>query len=175
VDEATAWLEQAREDRKAGEHILRADSMARCHLVAKYQQCAEKAVKGLVVALRDAGIIHTDRGRDHRVARFVKVLLRLPHAADNRTPQQHLRGLLNQRVRGGLDAIDAVTPRWPPPGHSPRRNTEYPFRDDKGDWTFPANSDVFTSEEIDRFRELTYVLLAGVGRVISAIRRRSKP
>jgi HEPN domain-containing protein len=173
VDESAAWLEQAKADREAGESLLRGGrAWARCQVVAKYQQCAEKAVKGLVVALREAGILHSEPGRGHGVARFIKVLLRLPHAADNRAPQQHLRGLLNQTVRDGIAAIDAIAPRWPAPGERPRRNTEYPFVDEHGDWTFPAAEAVFSDKEVDRFRQLTYDLLAGVGRVISAIRRR---
>jgi len=170
VDESTAWLEQARADRQAGERLVSSNA-SRCHIIAKYQQCAEKTVKGLIVALRDAGVLHSQPGRDHGVARFVKVLLRLPHAIDNRAPQQHLRGLLTQEVRTGLTAIDHVAPRWPAPGQPPRRNTEYPFLEG-GDWAFPAANEIFTREEVHRFRQLTYMLLAGVGRVISALRRR---
>jgi hypothetical protein len=171
VDESTAWLQQARSDREAGENLF-SRGAGRCHVVAKYQQCAEKAVKGLVVVLREAGILHSKVGRGHGVARFIQVLLRLPHTADNRIPQQHLRGLLNQTVRDGIAAIDAVAPRWPAPGELPRRNTEYPFVDNTGDWTFPAAEPVFSEKEMDRFRKLAYDLLAGVGRIISAIRRR---
>lgn len=39
-------------------------------------------------------------------------------------------------------------------------------------YQFPAAEAVFSDKEVDRFRQLTYDLLAGVGRVISAIRRR---
>src|SRR5262249_39803115 len=134
--------------------------------------CIEKAVKGLIVVLREAGILHTEPGRRHGVARFVQILLRLPHAVDNRAPQQHLKGLLNQSVRDGIGAIDALAPRWPAPGERPRRNTEYPFVDADGGWTFPAAQAVFSRKEVDRFRQLTYDILAGVGRVSSAVRRR---
>jgi hypothetical protein len=90
VDESAAWLEQARSDREAGEALItNARAASPCHIVAKYQQCDEKAVKGVIVALREAGILHTEPGREHGVARHIKVLLRLPHAADNRAPQQH--------------------------------------------------------------------------------------
>jgi hypothetical protein len=83
-----------------------------------------------------------------------------------------LLGLLNPSVRDGIAAIDALAPRWPAPGERPGRNTEYPFVNPDDDWTFPAAGATFSRKEVDRFRQLTYVVLAGVGRVISAIRRR---
>jgi hypothetical protein len=172
VDESAAWLEQAKSDREAAESMLKGGRAAHCHVLAKFQQCTEKAVKGLVVVLREAGILHNEPGRGHGVARFFRVLLRLPRAVDNRAPQQHLFGLLNQSVRDGIAAIDALAPRWPAPGERPGRNTEYPFVNADGDWTFPAAQAVFTQKEVDRFRQLTYDVLAGGGRVISAIRRR---
>jgi HEPN domain-containing protein len=175
VDEPTAWLRQATADWRAAEHLVdAADDEARCHAIAKWQQTVEKAIKAQIAAMRDAGILHTPVGFKHEVEHFISVLIRLPHAEDNRTIQQHLHGLLDQETRQGIRELDALVPRRPLSGNLPRRNTEYPFMMDAANWTFPAAANVFSADEIKRFRSLAYRVLERVGRIISAIRRRPK-
>src|SRR5579862_2679773 len=124
VDEFMAWLLQARSDWAAAEKL--ADGGARhgyCHAVAKWQQTVEKAIKAVVACLCDAGVLHIEIGYRHGVERFVSVLIRLPHAKDNRTIQQQLHGFLDQRTRAGLRNLDALVPHKPAIG-GPTRNTE---------------------------------------------------
>jgi hypothetical protein len=170
VDESTAWLYQAMADRRAAERLA-ADEMGtgRCHAVAKWQQTVEKAVKALVSALHDAGILGAGVVHRHQVEPYVRTLVRLPRAPGNRTIQQTLHGLLDQSTRSGISALDGLAPRLPP-----RRNTEYPFRNAVGQWTYPAAEGVFSQAEIQQFRALAHRVLDGAERIVSVIRRRPR-
>jgi hypothetical protein len=169
VDEPIAWLSQAAADRHAAERFVADEKgTGRCHAIAKWQQTVEKAVKALVAALHDAGILGAGVRAKHDVERYIWALLRLPRAAGNRTIQQLLHGLLDQNTRSGISALDALVPRLPP-----RRNTEYPFPED-GQWTYPAAEGVFSVQEVERFRALAHRILEGAGRIVSAIRRRPR-
>lgn len=165
MDEPVAWLSQAMADRHAAERFA-VQEHDRCHAIAKWQQTVEKAVKAIVSALHDRGTLGSGVRARHDVERYVAALVRLPRAAGNRTIQQLLHGLLDQNTRAAINALDALTPR-----HPPQRNTEYPFQDATGQWTYPAAHGIFSTEEAQRFRALAHRVLAGAGRIVSAIRR----
>lgn len=172
MDESFAWLQQAVADRHAAERFAGSEEgWARCHALAKCQQAVEKAIKAIVAALRDARILHIEIGYRHEVARFLNVLIRLPHAAANRAIQRHLQSFLNQNTRDGIRDLDALAPRAPAPGQGLRRNTEYPFHDAGESWTYPAADKTFTPEEVERFRQLAYRIVDNAARIITAIRR----
>jgi len=141
----------------------------RCHAIAKWQQTVKKAVKALLSALHDAGILNAGFRPRHEVERYIGTLIRLPRAAGNRTIQQLLHGVLDQHTRAGIRALDGLAPQLPP-----RRNTEYPFQDANGQWIYPAAEGVFSQAEVQRFRELAHRVLDGAERVVSAIRRRPR-
>src|SRR5205807_1888383 len=101
--------------------------------------------------------------------RYVGALIRLPRTSGNRTIQQLLHGLLDQNTRAGIRALDGLAPQFPP-----QRNTEYPFQDPNGQWTYPAAEGVFSPEEIRHYRALAHRVLDGAGRIVSAIRRRPR-
>jgi hypothetical protein len=165
-----AWLYQAMADRLAAERFLATEGRAgRCHAIAKWQQTVEKAVKAMVSALHDAGILSTGFRPRHEVERYVAILVRLPHAARNRAIQQLLHGLLDQGTRVGIRALDDLAPRLPT-----RRNTEYPSQDALGQWTYPAAAGVFSDEEARQFRVLAQRVVDGAARIISALRRRPR-
>jgi HEPN domain-containing protein len=175
VDEFIAWFHQAKADREAAEVLASARAqLGVCHAIAKWQQTVEKAIKSIVACLRDAGILHIDIGYQHGVERFFSVLIRLPRARDNRLIQQQLHGFLDQQTRAGLMALDALVPRRPTAGGGPQRNTEYPFLEADGQWTYPAADSVFSQAEITQFRSLAKHVLDKAGRIISALRRRSR-
>ncbi len=170
MDETEAWLSQAISDRKAAEVLLgNKEGMGRCHAIAKWQQTVEKSVKAMVCALFDAGILGIGARAKHEVTRYVGTLTRLPRAPGKRPIQQHLHSLLDQNTRLGIKALDDLAPQFPP-----KRNTEYPFQEAGGQWTFPAAKDVFSSEEVQRFRELAHRVLNGAGWIVSAVRRRPR-
>ena len=58
MDESTAWIYQANADRETAERFIADEKDAgRCHAIAKWQQTVEKAVKAIVCALHEAGIV----------------------------------------------------------------------------------------------------------------------
>jgi hypothetical protein len=175
VDEFMAWLRQAQADREAAELLADNEVLPSfCHAIAKWQQAVEKAIKAIVACLRDAGILHIDIGYQHGVERFVSVLIRLPHARDNKSIQQQLHGFLDQQTRAGLKALDGLVPHRPAPGLPPQRNTEYPFLEAPGQWTYPAAESIFSEEEAQRFRSLAQRVVDRAGRLIAALRRRPR-
>ena len=174
-DEFMAWLHQARSDREAAELLAGSNAgQSRCHAIAKWQQTVEKSIKAIVACLRDAGVLHIEIGYKHGVERFVSVLVRLPHAKDNRTIQQQLHGFLDQTTRSGLRALDALVPRRPTVGDAPQRNTEYPFLIADKKWTYPAAEKIFSDAEFQRFRDLAQRVLQRAGQIVGALRRRPR-
>ncbi len=168
MDEPWAWISQASADREAGEQFVASENGAgRCHAIAKWQQAVEKAVKAIVCALHEVGILGGGPRPRHEVARYVDMLIRLPRTPGDKTIQNLLKGLLNQDTRAGIRSLDALAPQLPP-----RRNTEYPFQTDEQLWTYPAAEGVFIAEEIENFRALSYRILASASRIVSTIRRR---
>jgi hypothetical protein len=170
MDEPTAWLYQARHDRQAAERFVEDEKGTdRCHAIAKWQQAVEKAIKAIVCALHEAGILQANFRRRHEVDPYVAVLIRLPRSAGNRTIQSLLHGLLDQNTRGAIRVLDGLAPQMPP-----RRNTEYPFQNEAGTWTYPAAKGVFSESEVEQFRSLAHRILESTGRIVSAIRRRPR-
>jgi len=148
------------------------DEAMRCQAIAKFQQAVEKVVKAIVAALKQAAVLHVEIGYRHEVERFLSVLLRLPRAKENKSVDQHLRRVLDEQTRSSIHALDNLVPRKPPPGHAPQRNTEYPFHNPKGFWTYPAATGVFSAQEVERYRALSHRIVQGAGRIISVIRRK---
>jgi HEPN domain-containing protein len=173
MDESRAWLGQARSDfESVGLHVDgRDDRTHYCHAIAKCQQTVEKAVKALVQLLNEAGKLHTDIGWRHSVERFMSVLVRLPRTPTNRDLANLIGGLFDGRTRSEIRVLDNHAPKRPGAGRPAPRNTEYPFRRQDGAWGYPAQPDVFTREELQRFRELAHRVLDGCHRVMSAIAR----
>jgi HEPN domain-containing protein len=175
VDESLAWLRQAAADRDAAEWLAAGKGRSwLCHSIAKWQQTVEKAIKAVIAALREAKVLHIEIGYQHGVDRFIRVLIRLPRARDNRAIQQHLHGLLSEETRAGIRELDGLVPHRPPAGADPQRNTEYPFVGPRRDWTYPAAKDIFSDEESGRFRSLAHRILDQAGRIVSMIRRRPR-
>lgn len=167
MDEPTAWLYQARADWKAAERFEVGTD--RCHAIAKWQQTVEKAVKALVSGLHDAQILGAGVVHVHEVERYLGALIRLPLDAANQTIRRKRSGLLDQSTRAGIRVLDGLAPQ-----RVTRRNTEYPFRDALGQWTYPAAEDVFSPDEVQQFRALAHRVLDGAERIVSAIRRRPR-
>ncbi len=173
MDESRAWITQAKSDLKAAECLVN-NRLADCHVAAKFQQSVEKAVKAMVVALREVGLVSTSVGYRHEVERFMSILLRLPRTnkrAGVRDVQNHIFRLLDEPTRGSIRALDALVPKRPPAGAPSARNTEYPFEKAPNDWVAPATEGVFVQDEMFRYRLLASRITSGADRVISALRR----
>jgi hypothetical protein len=179
VDEAFAWLNQALADREAAEReynsTLKAGSRIWCHALAMYQQTIEKSVKAMVAALRQAGFWRGPPiGFVHEVERHMRWLVRLRSAGDPQSIQRRLVRLFDADTRAAIRAVEALTPQAPQPGERLRRNTEYPFHDAAGEFTYPATPGEFSSQEVDRFRALSHRLAESAGWVVSTLRRRPR-
>ena len=169
MDESTAWLEQARADWQAAERMYaEATTLGACHAVAKWQQTVEKAVKALIVALREVGVIHISLRMRHEVEPYFDSLVRLPRVSRNRTIQSHLHSLLDQTTRGNINVLESLAP-----SAAATRNTEYPFLEGINNWTYPAAIDTFSNEEIGRHRQLAHRVLVGSERLLTVLDRLS--
>jgi hypothetical protein len=175
VDESQAWLHQASSDQQAGERERQAFNQGGiptlCHAVAKYQQTVEKAIKAAVTALREAGFANWRVGRGHEVTPYMSMLFRLPRKEENKSVLQELGKLLDGNTRRGIKSLETLAPKWPAQGQIPLRNTEYPFEDGKGGWSYPAAVGVFLGPEVEEFRRLASRVQWGVDRIVKAIRR----
>lgn len=175
MDESLAWLQQALSDRLAAERFVGGeDSTQWCHAIAKYQQTVEKAVKAIVAALRDRGVLNVEIGYRHEVERFVSALVRLPRTGTSTEIAGHLSRLLDQNTRAAIHSLEALIPKQPSQGELHRRNTEYPFQDSISQWTFPAAEGVFSLSEIESFRVLAHRIADLAGRIIQTVRRKPK-
>ena len=166
MDETTAWLLQSRADLRAAEKLsTTANAEDRCHALAKCQQSVEKAIKAIIAALNEFGVLDEGPRRDHAVTPYMRTLTRLPREQIGPAIQSHLRGLLDQHTRADILTIDGLVPR-----RRGGRNTEYPNQLGTG-WTYPAAADSFRPEEVTRFRSLGHRLVQGAYKLIAALRR----
>ena len=157
MDESTAWISQAVADQAAAERERAVAGRSKvpvwCHAVAKYQQAVEKSIKAIVVALRECGVrgVHPV-GYDHRVQNHLRLLRRLPGGGAGRSIQRKLRDFLDAPTRMDIHRLESLAPRAPTPGDPHPRNTEYPFNDAHGGWTYPAAPDQFSVVEGNAFQ-----------------------
>lgn len=170
MNEPRAWLAQARSDFAVGSNLLDRQ-LPVCHPIAKFQQAVEKAVKGLVVALAAARILAMQVGRRHEVEPYVSAMVRLRRSPSRRSVHNAIQHLFGADIRAQIRDLDALVPKWPPPGVPPSRNTEYPFQDSKCHWIAPAHADVFDTSETVEFRRLAANIVDGCSRIVSAIER----
>jgi hypothetical protein len=174
VDESVAWLHQALSDRDAAEREFKAnaDSLVWCHAIAKYQQVVEKAVKAIVAGLIESGLWRGPPiGFVHDVNRHMQALVRLARGKNQHSVQRHLFRLFNANVRSAIRSLGALAPHAPPPGQQLRRNTEYPFHESEGVFTYPAVPGSFSVEEVQRYRMLSYRLVDSAGWIVFTLQR----
>lgn len=175
MTERRAWLVQSESDLEIVANLMDSQNPRTCcHTIAKCQQAVEKGVKSLIAALRDAGILSIEIGYRHEIARFMTVLIHMPHATQNRSLQARIHRLFDIKTRREIDALDRLAPHRPPPGHHASRNTEYPYQQRAGaDWQTPSDSDSFTIEEVTRYRSLAHRLVIECGKLVSLLERSS--
>lgn len=144
-----------------------------CQAIAKQQQAAEKSVRALVAALREAGFTTMPTRRTHDVEAEISALRRIPFRgdADSRDVGSRLNHLLSEHRCAEIRALCALAPKWPAPGWLFPKNTEYPYQDRDGSWRAPADPGSFRRSDVDRFRNLTKRLVLEVTRLVSAVQR----
>lgn len=161
MTERRAWLAQSISDLDMIARTLDPlDASTYCHAIAKCQQAVEKAVKALVAGLRDARIVAIEIGYRHDVARFLPILVRMPHATEHGPLQRLIHRFLDPNTRRDIAALDRLAPRRPPPFALHARNSEYPYQEAIGPaWKSPSSPDAFTIAEVTRYRALAHRLV----------------
>jgi len=178
VLESRAWLQQAISDLHAGDReravVQKVATLPPCHAVGKYQQCVEKAIKAIIVALREAGFTNWQIGCGHEVTDYFSMLFRISRAGGGKNILQTFGQLLDGNTRAAIKSLESLAPRWPAPGAQFPRNTEYPFQDPSGSWTYPAMTGTFSTTELADSQRLAHRVDWGVQRILSAIARTPK-
>src|SRR5262249_5934744 len=124
----------------------------------------------LVIATRDQGYPLRKIVYQHGVERYTSALLRVFRG--ERDVRKTVFAFLDAETRAGIRSLDSLVPQAAEPSGEPVRNTEYPFRDAAGQWTFPAADDTFDDTEVKRFRDLSYRIVMNVGKIMAALRRK---
>ncbi|MGB7160911.1 MAG: hypothetical protein WBD40_22810 [Tepidisphaeraceae bacterium] len=169
---AHLWISQADSDRFAAERVLDpAQHRTYCQTIAKYQQVVEKSIKSIAAGYRDRLLLSVPIGYSHDVARIASALRRPARPQDPADIQHHVNRLLTEHVVNEIKALDGLAPRRPPPGGLHARNTEYPFETIAGAWIAPALQDVFSINDVNRFRQLADRVYREAKEIVSALRR----
>lgn len=165
---AKQWLAQAKSDLACAERcLIPGDAATYCHAIAKYQQAVEKAIKALVVALN-----LMEPTRDHEVTEELKELGQFslnPRGKANKAYAKEVKRLFD---RGGnrprIRELVQLSPKYPAAGAMARRNTEYPFQNVAGEWKIPADAEIFSTEELNQFRQITGLVIKSAGEIAVA-------
>ena len=169
---ASLWLRQASSDYDCAEHLRKlTDPAMYCHIIAKYQQTVEKAVKGVVSGLNNIGASGVKLRFNHEVDIYIAALLHLPRRVELREVEERIKRMLSEYHRSEIAALSGLAPRQPAPGKQFGRNTEYPFQNPDGSWTVPAVAGVFRPDEIARFHSIALKILDGSQRIIPVLDR----
>ena len=165
---ADQWLAQAKSDLACAERCLISWRYAAtfCHAIAKYQQAVEKSIKGLVVALK-----LIEPTRDHEALKEIRALQafsRNPQGAANRNFVRSVGRLFAARNRNQIHSLVQLSPKFPEANELARRNTEYPFQDADSAWKIPADSEVFSPQELNEFRQIANRMVKAADEIIRA-------
>lgn len=166
-----AWMRQAISDFRIAQHIDNDRTpQTRCQAISKYQQSVEKSVKAVLDKLHAAGLIRSGSDRRHAVARYAEVLGGFPaDTKDRRYLLNALRRLFSPSVIDQIQLLDSLVPEYPAPNTLARRNHEYPFQDDAGNWHAPSDANVFSAGEIKRIRSCAGRLVPRLAKILEAL------
>jgi hypothetical protein len=171
-----AWLAQSKSDLQASESVfIENDCTTYCQTISKCQQTVEKAIKGLVTALTEAGIGTYIVGFKHEVGKFTaafRLPLKKQQTGSAIDIMDGLRIFFSDgNIDSGIRQLDGVVPKRPADGDPLLRNTEYPFHAADGSFRAPAEADVFTLQEVMRYREIAQRVYIRCVKTAAAIKR----
>jgi hypothetical protein len=165
-----AWMQQAESDLRTARRVDNAgDARTRCQAISKYQQCVEKAVKGVLDKLHLAGLVCTRSDRNHKVARYASMLTGFPTTSRSRHLLNQMRRLFTDPVIEQIVLLDSLVPEDPASGAFAKRNHEYPFQTVAGDWLAPSDKDAFTVGELKRIRSCAAVLVRRLRTILDGL------
>jgi hypothetical protein len=173
---ARLWLRQAYSDLFMSDSIGAPEApVDTCQRVGKQQQAVEKAVKAVVAALRQKGIVKMPTPRGHTIAVEISQILsaidRIPSSRKTTDIVQRVQNLFHGQNVVLINDLCSLAPKWPAPGNLFPRNTEYPFQQDATTWCAPCDLSVFTPSELNRFSRLAKAVVAHAGKIVSASER----
>jgi len=146
-----------------------------CQRVGKQQQAVEKAVKAVLAALRQRGMIRTCTPRGHtihvEISHILSAIGRLPSSRKTNDLVQLVQNLFYAQNVGHINDLCSLAPKWPAQGNLFPRNTEYPFQQATAAWLAPCDPEVFTQPELNRFDHLAKAVVAGAGKIVSVSER----
>jgi hypothetical protein len=145
------------------------DAQTRCQAIAKYQQCVEKSVKGVLDKLHDIGVTNAHSDSGHHVARYVSVFTNLPRTRQTSDLLNQLARLFTHTLLQRIDLLDSFVPQYPKGGTFAARNHEYPFQRTAADWRAPSDENAFTTGEMRRIRHCAGILIVGLRRIFDAL------
>lgn len=186
MKEPKALRVQARSDLSVANALGGAQCLPelRAHVVAKYQQCVEKALKAAVVALRRKHVFAASTFPapttssyipwGHKVAPLVTAIRSLPQnrarstiAIAVRSLQRLLHGKRMYRRIVELDALAPGKPKGTPPLHL--LNTEYPFETAPDVWRPSCSPLAFHRTSVIRWAKVATDIVDGIDRTIPSL------
>src|SRR6266516_3794837 len=112
-----AWMQQAESDFRAAQRVdNNADARTRCQAIAKYQQCVEKSVKGVLDKLHAAGITNAHSDSRHHVARYAAVFTNVPRTGQTSDLLSQLARLFTDTAVEQINLLDSLVPEYPAAG-----------------------------------------------------------
>lgn len=172
MKQSEAWVVQIKSDFLAAEILLEksaSDQSLICQAYGKYQQTVEKSVKALVSGILDQGVKFTSITRDHIPEKELAALRNLRRGVDN-TSVKRLNRILTEKNCKSIKELCALAPKFPLPGLSFVRNTEYPF-ESASVWIAPASEGIFTLEQTRKTRTFAWVFHRNTIEFVFAVRR----
>jgi hypothetical protein len=173
---ARVWLRQAVSDWRMSAYTAAPTApVDACQRVGKHQQAVEKAVKAVLAALRQRGVVRTCTPRGHtinvEISHILSAIGRLPSSRKTNDLVQLVQNLFYAHNVASINDLCSLAPKWPAPGALFPRNAEYPFETAPNTWLAPCDRDVFSHSELNRFAHLAKVVVAGAGKIVSASER----
>jgi len=178
MKQSEAWLYQAKSDFSAARAVQVAPDDKKtstyCQAIAKYQQTAEKSVKGMIAALNEQGIPNIQISHSHDLKHEISSLnsvRRTGLKSYDRNLVDKINATFNNR-KADVDWLSRLAPAGPKDG-TYLKNTEYPFNDTSlGGWAAPADAEIFFVTDVTKAYNLAQKLYKQANSIITSLRRR---
>jgi len=82
-----------------------------------------------------------------------------------------LRRLFTNTLVEQISLLDSLAPEYPATGALARRNHEYPYQDEKGNWRAPSDETPFLVGEMKRARNCAGALMRRLPQILDAFDR----
>ncbi len=167
-----AWLVQAEADLELAHRLYRVgEASQRCQVASKCQQAVEKSIKGLVDKLNEEGLVGVSIDSRHHVARYVTAITHFTITPASRGLPKQLARVFSPHRYAAVIELDQLVPQYPRPGALARRNPEYPYEGQPGDWLAPADPHIFSSGEVKRWLAAADGIVKNMRRALNSLYR----